>query len=554
MLIDDFSLLNASLSDAHIEPLGFESGYDLGNPEAVHRVVEAQFLRNDQIVHTDDWQGRRMVLPVEIKGLHLGALADMDARIHLAMQRPQKVTLIPCDEWGAPSWWRVQWATFDAVTDDFAQVSDDPRHAYTITLGVEAWAHSVDPFTVVGTNAAPPLVLFDATVDTTGWTAENGTLDVVPGSYVGMLSDGSSLTKDTLVHETEAWDPTGDGYTTIAVEAKVNTSGGVGDLPWPAVSVQGRETAGGSPWETVTSTLESRTDMGSGWYEEVLTISGSPSAMAGLKVIASGGSLADQDLKVRKITLNAGNTLVGSSLDVFVDVPGSAPTRGDLTVTKNGAGLFLYTFPNIPEALAQPILGSGGAVNTLPEGTYHLIVDGVSGTATKIAWEVKIGSKVYQSGSIAKADLPFGESGLVCIANNIYLPPAAVDPAYTGSVGVTLTGVDGTLGHGTVLLPWVGNAQTGTTATYTILGPGGDASSDFKYLAPSATRPQPAYLVDGIQDDVQLRVSGDHQLDPGPNRVFVYWSGFVPVDPEITWSGYPSWHTHAVPESRWGDA
>lgn len=539
LLIDDFSLLKSKLKDASITQLGSEAGFNLGNAEAVHRVVDSM-LKNDQIVHTDDWAGREITLPVWVEGDHRAALSDMAARLHLALHHPQKLTLVPCDGWGAPSWWRIQWATLDAVTDDFADAGNH-YHAYNITLGVSAWARSTETYTSTGTNAAADDVLYDHSVDgSTGWAAINGTLDAGV-DYVGVLSDGSSSTMDTLRQASLLWSP-GTTYTHIVVEAKVNpgTSGGTGidgGGVFPRVGVYSHG-VGGTTFVAVATAVVSRTDLGSGWYREKLQLSYGLPALEGLQIVAQGGDPADQDLKVRKVSLTAGNTFPGGQGNLFVDVPGSAPTSGDLRVSSIGSGLLLYTAPNLPEI-----------VDGTAEGTYHLIAN-MSRTADcdRIDWSVSLAGNVVQTGSVNVASLPYdGNNGWVCFANNVYLPPAP-----GGGFSVSVQGWNGAAPVTvTYLKLWMENPLTGYSASYTIAEPAPGAN-DFVFVAPTPARPVPSYLLSGVQDNSKLRAIGNHTLDPGMNRVFLAWVDMAaPPSVEVTWTGYPAWHTHAVPKSRW---
>jgi hypothetical protein len=191
ILIDGFSLLNSDLDDADMGILGSDSGLTLGNPEIVHQVVDS-LLRNDQIIDTVEGTGRQQTIPIRINGPHSAARADMAAQVHKALQNPRKVSLIPCDGWGAEAWWRIQWASMEYVSDDFAARYNDYQ-LYTITLGVSPWALSTETYTATltpsGTN---PYVWGDLDIpgsapfagDITVAAATVGCLVYTPGSIM----------------------------------------------------------------------------------------------------------------------------------------------------------------------------------------------------------------------------------------------------------------------------------------------------------------------------------------------------------------------------------
>lgn len=538
LLDDEFSLFHAHLDDAWIEVLGTDSGWDSGNPEPEQQVVAA-FLRNDAIVHIDNWTGREFVIPLAVKGLSQAARDDMAARIKLALKRAKKLTVIPDGEMGAPSWFRIQWARFDKTPNDLKE-KNAKEQAWTIRLGVNAWAKSMDVYTTTGDNAIEASTIYDYTLDgTTGWAAINGTLDGAAVGCVGMQSDGSSATRDTLRNSTLMWDPA--GYALITIEAKVNpyTGGGAvgesGSL-YPDVIVYSHG-VGDTSWNVVTTgPVLSREALGSGWYAETRALAYGLPALEGLQIVSTGGDLTDQDLKVRKVTLEATNTSDVGTQTLWLDIPGSEATAGDITVSPVGGGVLVYT----PEAFADypdyhPRLGTGG-----PEGTYHLVIDASFGDAAQIDWAVG-----DQSGSVKVADLDWTD-GLVCIANDISLPEGG------GTVAVTAPGAT-TFSLTKSLLLWVGDPLTGETAGYTMTGPPSGSSTDaLQIVAPTAKRPVTTWLVGGVYDPDVFRMTCEHEIDPGRVRLFVAWAGAtVPATAAVTWSGHPAWHTNAVPPHRW---
>lgn len=528
--VDDFSLLNSRLPDASVAILGSDSGFIKGNAEAVHDIV-GSLLRNDQIVHTTGGVAREQVIPIKISGPHSAARAAMAAKVHLALQNPLQVTIIPCDGWGAQAWWRIQYADMEYVGDDFNEKFNGFIR-YNITLGVDAWAKATEKHMVTGSNAVAPSVIYNwATTDSTGWAAENGTLDS-GASYVGVNSDAVSATNDTLKKASLTWSPT--GFTKITVECKVNPAAGLdsgsGTL-YPSVQVLN----GSDSWSAAATALVSREDLGSGWYAETLFLAdGLPATINGLGIRAMGGARPDQDLKVRKVTLVAGSTFTSGMGTLFFDIPGSAPSATDITVSDIGNGLLLHTAPNLPEVIDGTV-----------EGTYAVVCDmtGTSGSMTDLLWSVSDGTTVVQNGSVHLNDYPYNaRTGWVTIAH-VYLPPAPGAPKT-----VTVTGVGATF-SGQVLLLWIKNPLTGYEASYTIIEAGTDV---LQIVAPTPARPAFSYLIDGVQINSRIRAKGDPVFEPGVQRLFVaYAGGSAPATVEVTAELYPAFHTEVPPKVRW---
>ena len=193
ILVDSFSLLNAALDDADMGILGSESGLSLGNAEMVHRVVDS-LLRNDQIVSTVEGTGRQQTIPVRINGPHSAARADMAARLHKALQNPRKVTLVPCDGWGAEAWWRIQWASMEHVFDDFAARYNDYQD-YRITLGVDAWAKSTETFTWTLTPSGTDAFIWDD-IDLPGSAPFSGDISLTHGDVGCLVYTPGSIMAD----------------------------------------------------------------------------------------------------------------------------------------------------------------------------------------------------------------------------------------------------------------------------------------------------------------------------------------------------------------------
>lgn len=390
LIIDDtFSLLNASLDDADMGILGSESGLSLGNAEIVHQVVDS-LLRNDQVVITVEGTGRQQTIPIRVNGGISGARADMAAQVHKALQNPRKISLIPCDGFGAEAWWRVQWASMERVEND-RDAKYNGFQDYTITLGVDAWAKSTELYTA---TASPTSAVV--------WT----------------------------------------------------------DL----------------------------------------------------------------------------------------DIPGSAPFAGDITVAAPQVGVLVYTPGSIMVDYPSydPIAITSGTVpvSTIPEGTYHLIVDinSISGTST-LNWSV-----AGQSGSLDLSTLPYwagGTTGFMCLANDIYISP------YTATTALSVTPAAGSVSFAKKALLWVGNPLTARSASYTMTG--GVPSGSLAIVAPTAERPVTAQAVGGVQLSTQLRaVGGEHRTDPGATKILVAWKGSSnPVGSSMSVSGNPAFHTEVVPKSRW---
>lgn len=190
LINDTFSLLNASLDDADMGILGAESGLSLGNPQIVHSVVDS-LLRNDQVVVTTEGTGREQAIPIRINADTSGARADMAARVHKVLQNPRKLTLIPCDGFGAPAWWRIQWASMEHKFDDFGATHNHYQD-YTITLGVDAWAKSTELYTSTPVTPTSGVVWTDLNIpgsapfagDITMVAPQPGGLIYTPGSIM----------------------------------------------------------------------------------------------------------------------------------------------------------------------------------------------------------------------------------------------------------------------------------------------------------------------------------------------------------------------------------
>lgn len=547
LVIDDEFSMNggSSLTDADLVTLGSDSGYDLGNPEAVHQIVDS-LLRNDQLVRTIGWTGRQQTIPVKVTGSTRAARADMAARLHKAIQHPRKLTLNPCDGWGAPGWWRIQYASMVKISDDIADKINNYQR-YNVILGVDAWAKATTKFTATATPGSfPPDVLWNATSGATGWAASGGTLvDSTPTS-IGVSSSGSA--EFDRLSKTLAWDTLGMAQAQLVVEWTAGDLSTNTNSPWAYDPT--------NPSVTIGYPEVSRTSLGSGWYSSALLVQGGRSftGIGLMRAQVSGSS----DFTIRKVTLQQTALMAsGTVQDLYLDIPGSAPADGDLTVTTSGGtpGLFIYQCPNFPEALQQPVLikDSGGylgpfAAPIFPEGTYHLIADIATIGTGVVDWSVTMGS-FSQSGSVILADLPYSTPGLVCLANNIYLPPAAIDSTVTTPIAVTVT-VSGGGTTRNLYLPWMEDPLTGRSAAYILTS--ASAATTFKYQAPTPNRPVPAYLFGGIQENSKLRgVAGEFRFDAGVNRLMLGAQQSGAWDPTMTWSGYPAFHTDVVDESRW---
>lgn len=265
-LIDDFGLIGSRLPDAWIDPLS--QGADWGSPEPIERTVES-FLRNDAIVRIDGWAGRVWKLNVAVRGENRAAVADMVARLHLATQRPRTLTLVPEDDWGAPSRWRIHSAKLVPISQDLAKNLGKNYRAYTLEMKIEAWAHSTEEWTVTPTadQITGGAVAF-------GWKGWVGTLNV-PGSaptepvldisigavgaliYTAPASVGGVSTSGMF--ETTPSSRTGPRGTYHLVAAWNATGGAVTAIDWSVAGQTGRtqlNPAGGSNyWRTIATGL-----------------------------------------------------------------------------------------------------------------------------------------------------------------------------------------------------------------------------------------------------------------------------------------------------------
>lgn len=566
VLVDDFSLLNAHLDDAKLSILGSDSGFDLGNPEPVHRAIES-FLRGDSIVRTDDWTGRGQTFPIEVEGLNHAALADMAARVDLVLRsRPRVLTVIPCDPSGAPSQWRIQHARMEAITDDF-RFKKQGIHRYDVKIGVSSWAYSPEIYTAVADPNVAPEVVYDVDVDLdTGWAASGGTPTYVAGDYVGV--SGAAMVGPELGWSAPSmFDPSPFNLIT---------------LEWSATFGSVQPVITNLLHQAVSGDRVSRVNQGSGWYADTFLIAPGAPALDGW-VIKATGSGATTYFRVRKITASSG-ALPGPVQDLWFDIPGSAPAA-EAAVTLTGdvnGGLLLYTFPNLPETTEMPVVLAGSLASSVwtsstsvgkvwPEGNYHLLISfTTTGDVTALNWEVKgkvhAGSDVIQSGTVYTADMPTGATSgdrFVTLATNIYLPAQAIPTGELAdvSVRITETGSGSISAVRRVLLLWQGNPLTGEMSpAYTNIiptGSGGPAWTIIRAQQPTAERPIPSLLM-GVdeaslyQESRAILAFGHHETPPGLFRVMAIQAGNA-VSSEVTieWSGKPGWHTHAVPSRRW---
>lgn len=559
ILIDDFSLLNARplTPDAYIETMGSEKGFDLGNSEAVHRVVES-FLRFDQIDRIDDWAPKVQAIPIRIHGPHRAAIGDMAARARLALQRPRRVFIVPCDGWGAPSWCRIGWATMEPVSNDYAlaPTGTDRFADFTIKLGTEAFAHSMETFSAVADTDIADEVLWDVDVDLdTGWVASGGTITYSAGNYVGVSSDGSALTVDKLENDL-VWD--GLTYTTIAVEWTATDAGG-GGVDYTETEPYMYVPAGVSTFGSKVA----RVDLGSGWFRDTFLLPDGLTATNPDIGVGVSGSTLDTDLRIRKITL-ASSAGPGPFQNLWFDVPGSAPTSVDITLTGDAdAGLVLYTCPNLPETTLMPIVYEDAAGALWPTGIYHLVVCvTLVGAVTGLRWEVNgetfDGSAVIQSGEVDVADLddPSANKWTV-LANDIVLPVQALPAGRLAEASITITNIGGTsvTVHDTLLL-WMGNPLTGENSpAYTLLNLQAGRSI-VRVEAPSPERPVWGVFggndVDELYQEHRTIVEvGRHDVRPGRSRVFLALAAAAAAEVLIEAEGYPAWDYLVPPKSRW---
>lgn len=533
--ITGFSLLNAVLPDAETKILGSNSGFTLGNSDnaqAVHRIVD-KLLRNGS-----DSPIRQQVIPIKVLGPHRGARGELAGRIRLALRKAKRITIVPCDGFGAPAWFRLESWNMDIVTEDYkAKYAGEQQ--YTITLNVDAWAKAEEKYTAEASNALPTITVWDAAVSgDAGWTVQNGTLDPASStSWVGVLSDVSSGTQDGLRNATLAWDPSIDGgYTLVAIEAKINPASGLdvggGGTIYPGLYVQGYHAG---EWVNAATALVSRVDLGSGWYRETLHVLYGLPEMDGFGVVATGGDPADQDVKIRKVTMAATNTFSSGAAVMFLNIPGSEPTEVDLEIDRADPGVLVYTAPvfaDYPDY--SPLTGPG------PEGVYHLVIDRSGGTASKL--NVTVNGVLHRT--IDLNALPYADTGFICVASDIYHSP-------TSPATVSVTGADGSLSVHKTMWLWVEDVLTGQAGDYTMTGVVAGTPS-LKINARTPERPVPSYTINGIQDDELIRAAGDHLIEPGWQRVLVAWHGSSsPAGADFKASLYPAFHTDVPPSTRW---
>lgn len=560
ILVDDFSFLNAATEhpDAYIETGGFEAGLQFGNTQAVHRVVES-LLRFDQIVHTDDWTSKELTIPVRVYGPHRAAIGDMTARLRLALQRPKRVYLVPCDGYGATAWWRIAWAQMDAVYDDLVLDLANPYADFMVRLGVEAFPHSTELFSAVADPDISDDVLWDVDVDEDdGWAASGGPITYSAGNYVGVNSDALSGTVDKLEKDSLVWDAT--DYTTISVEWSATDPGG-GGVDYAATE----------PYMYIPDGIPTfgskvaRVDLTGGWFRDTFLLpDGLSAANAGIGVGLTGSTL-DTDLRIRKITL-AASSEAGKFQDLWFDMPGSAPTSTTITLTGDvDPGLLLYTCPNLPETTEMPIVyGTGSGL--YPEGLYHLVCRfSTVGAVTGLHWEVTgstfLGSDVIQSGDVEIEDMagssPAGGSQWVVLATDIVLPAQALPAGQLATANVEITKIGGTsVTVDDPMLLWMGNPLTGEmTAAYSILEPRA-GHNVVQAAAPTPERPVWSLFtgtsLDGLYQEHRAIIEiGRHDVRPGKSRVFVALAGGGTPEVHIAAEAYPAWDYIVPPPSRW---
>lgn len=565
VLIDDFSLLNSSLEDARITPLGTDSGHTIGHAEAVHQVVDS-FLRYARVVKTDDWGGRVQTFPIRITGAHRAARADLTARLRLALLRAKKVTIVPCDDWGAPGWWRIESSPkLVPVEDDFAALGPNGYDQYTIEVEVEAFTHSVDEYTAIADSGVDPSIIWDATIDDdTGWVALNGTLDYSAGNYIGITSDATNL-PDHLHNDTLTVVDPGD-YSVLKVEAKWDFEYGGGQS---LLCESSGESGMG---------YSSRVALGSGWYEYTFP----PYTLASLatgtrfRVHPENPDSTATNLKIRKIWLES--AAPERIQNLWANIPGSAPVEGRIEVAGDvTAGMVLYTCPSLPATSQMPIeydIADPDTNQIWPAGTYHLLASMTSiGSAEDLEYVDWSINSAAQSGRVYRQDMHpaavFGDQqvqadAFVTLATDIVLPTLGQPSGTLAAVtDVTISGGFAAPGSNTLtvvsaLLLWMGDATTGDTSPdYTSVAE--DASRGAVWIeGPTVDKPLPGVqLGDGtpggmFQDNSLILAPGRHTILPGLQRFFVAFAG-GPTNPEIQlgFRCYPAWDPYPVPSARW---
>lgn len=536
LVVDEFNL-DTEGQDWSMWPIA--EGEDFGNPDAIEREIDT-FLRLGSVAFIEGWTNREWTVRVKITGKS-GARAEGAAALRAALQRPKRLTITPCDGWGAATWFHIWTAKLEYETNDFHALQGE-YEIYRVTLKLSPFGMAEDLFTVSATpgSFATAAVWDGATDPITGWSATNGTL-VDSGVYMEVTGAASSALQQ-VTHATFGINAT---QSDVALTVDMNRS--VVERAWlyNTTTATWVESSSGDYASPISGANRYLFTFPAGNYAGI-RIGGLTTAVGGV-------------LKVYKITL-ADNANSGRSF--FVDTPGSAPTYASLT-TSSTASLLLHTceangesagYSPEPTASSNIAVASGTGkaftMGTLPEGTYDvvaLIGTPLSGSILDVAWDIN-GSGItlpdtaaVQGGRLL-IDAPTAGGGadpfLAVVARGITLP----DGATTMTVRVSAN----TAALTRIWVMWTGNPLTGTQAEYTIVTPA--TAGVIEIDAPTPERPRPRLLVGGSHNGKYIKAWGEHQFY-GLMRVYVADQTLTST-PTSTLSCYPAFQQWAPPADR----
>lgn len=187
-----------------VEFAALADGTEWGNPQSVRRVLLA-LLADGSASVTDRHDNRTVVVKLQLTAPDSAALAGGEAPLHmLASKRRAELRWTPPNDFAAPAVYVVVASDLAHVMDDFAE--NQCRRTYTLTLVCLPFARSLEPVVI---EALPPFVAAPSVLDdctsTTGWAGTSGltAFNVVSGGVVVSISGSpageiATLTK-TLV-------------------------------------------------------------------------------------------------------------------------------------------------------------------------------------------------------------------------------------------------------------------------------------------------------------------------------------------------------------------
>jgi hypothetical protein len=550
--VDDFSLWSEG-DDWTMYPLG--EGSDWGNPSGHVREIET-FLRLGSVAYNEGWSNREWTVRVAVESPTFAGRAVGAAALHAALQRPTTLTMTPCDDWGAPTWFHIWTASLDYVTDDLSAIANG-RDVYVVKLTLDPFGKGETPFSVeaVPGSYVSPAVWDGATDAITGWSATSGTL--VDGGIYMTISGAASTDVQQVQHATFGINAVQSTLLTVDMDRN-----GFVDSAWlyDTTAATWVSSTSASYYSPVLGTLNSR------YYFHFPAGNYAGIRIGGLTEAASG-----EPIKVYKVTL-ADNGDAGRSF--FMDVPGSAPTSVSLTTT-SVTSLVVHTIPAVGEVAGySPELNNPGSVtvttgstltyaaSNLPEGTYDLVAQigkaaSGSGPILDISWDINgSGGTVPATDAVQGSRRLFDTAGAgyganlypTLIGSGITVPDGATSMTIRVQLKSNLTPFEARIQC--LWLMYTGNPLTGLRGEYSIITP--DSPGVVQIDSPTPERPRPRILVGGTHKGSWIKAWGDHEAWPGVMKLYAanVVQGAPLVAPTVTASGYPAYQTFAVPDDR----